>query len=385
MAPPTVLLAPDKFKGSLDAASVARHLADGIRAADARVHVITCPIADGGEGTVAAAIAAGWQSRTTTVEGPTGEPVEATYAVQGPQALVELAESCGLQRLPAGRLAPWTSSTYGLGENIRAAVAGGATEVIVGLGGSASTDGGAGLLQALGGRVLDHEGHDLLRGARSLGHTAHVDLGQALDLVEGVRLVAACDVTNPLLGSNGAAHVFGPQKGFAPDELLTAEAGLHELGQAVARHLGRDVTEVPGAGSAGGAGHALLALGAEFRPGIDVVVEVIGLTGHLADADLVVVGEGRLDEQSLNGKGPMGVARLAQERGLPVVAVVGRCDLAETQTSDAGLSAVLELMSLQPDATLSQIQAPALLEHLGQHIATITADHAAASIRRVGF
>ncbi|WP_107765646.1 glycerate kinase [Nocardioides terrigena] len=375
----TVLLAPDKFKGSLDAAAVARHLAEGIRSADAGVVVLTCPIADGGEGTVSAAIAAGWDPRTTTVEGPTGRPVFATYAVRGTCAIVELAESSGLHRLPYDALAPWSASTYGLGQTINAAVAAGATTVVVGLGGSASTDGGSGLLQALGAVILDGEGHEIGRGARHLGRVGSIDLARAHALLGGVRLVAACDVTNPLLGRTGAAHVFGPQKGFAPDDLLAVEAGLHAFGQATARHLGRDLTEVDGAGAAGGAGHALLALGAEFRPGIDVVADVTGLHDHLAKADLVVVGEGRLDEQSLAGKGPLGVTRLAQASGVPAVAVVGRCDLTPTQLREVGLAHVMELQALQPDPSLSITQAPALLEDIGRRIALMTAtqgDHA---------
>ncbi len=295
------------------------------------------------------------------------------YAVRDTQALVELAESCGLQRLPAGGLAAWTASTYGLGQNISAALTGGATTVIVGLGGSASTDGGAGLLQALGTSILDREGHEIGRGACHLGQIERIDLVRAHEHLEGVRLVAACDVTNPLLGRTGAAHVFGPQKGFVPGELLRVEAGLHALGQAVARHLGHDVTEVHGAGAAGGAGHALLALGAEFRPGIDVVADVTGLADHLAGADLVVVGEGRLDEQSLAGKGPIWVTRPARTAGVPAVAAVGRCDLTPTQWRDAGLIGVFELLALQPDPVLSLTQAPSLLVDIGRRIADMAA------------
>lgn len=368
----TVLLAPDKFKGSLDATSVARHLADGIRAEDAGTEVLTCPVADGGEGTVAAALAAGWHSRTVLVEGPTGRPVEATYAVKGAHALVELAESCGLHRLPGGVPAPWDASTHGLGQAIAAAVEDGATTVTVGLGGSASTDGGAGLLAALGAVLVGRYGRAVNAGARGLARVERVDLAPAHKRLAGVRLVAACDVTNPLLGRHGAAHVFGGQKGFAPDELLAVEAGLHALGQAVARDLGRDVTEVPGAGAAGGAGHALLALGAEFRPGIDVVAEVTGLADRVRRSDLVVTGEGRLDEQSLGGKGPLGVARLARLAGVPVVAVVGRCDLTPTQWQGAGLHDVLELRTLQPDPALSISQAPELLEEVGRRLARLT-------------
>lgn len=374
MAHPTILLAPDKFKGSLDAAGVAHHLAAGIGDEDPRILVRSSPIADGGEGTVAAALAAGWQARRVTVEGPTGQPVDATYAVDGDRAVVELAESCGLQRLPAGRPAPWAASTYGLGQTISAAIDSGVTQVVVGLGGSASTDGGAGLLQALGGMVLDRHGEAVRRGARHLGSTTTVDLSAARTRLAEVRLVAACDVTNPLLGPDGAAHVFGPQKGFRGDDLLVAEAGLDAFARAVSRTTRADLSAQPGAGAAGGAGFALLALGATFRPGIEVVADLTGLEREIAGADLVVVGEGSLDAQSLAGKGPFGVARLAGAAGVPVIAVVGRNGLSPDQTAGSGLLTVLDLISLEPDPGRCIRHAPELLRRTGRDVARLARD-----------
>lgn len=368
----TVLLAPDKFKGSLDATAVAHHLAEGIHSEDPAIVVRRCPIADGGEGTVAAALAAGWQRRTVRVDGPTGAPVEATYAVDSHRAVVELAESCGLQRLPGARLAPWTSSTYGLGQNIAAAVADGATDVVVGLGGSASTDGGAGLLQALGAAILDRAGAAVRRGNRHLGQIATTDLAPAGAGLAGVRLLAACDVTNPLLGRGGAAQVFGPQKGLQPPDLPIAEDGLSALHRAVAANTLVDDAALPGAGAAGGAGYALLALGATFRPGIDVVAELTGLGRQIDEADLVVTGEGCLDHQSLGGKGPMGVTDRARSAGVPVVAVVGRNELVGAQLESAGFRAVFELVSMEPDAEASQRQAPELLGRIGRDVARLT-------------
>ncbi|SDK69987.1 glycerate kinase [Nocardioides sp. YR527] len=374
MTHPTILLAPDKFKGSLDAADVAHHLAEGIRDEDPRILVRRSPIADGGEGTVAAALAAGWSARRATVEGPTGLPVEATYAVDGARAVIELAESCGLQRLPAGRLAPWAASTYGLGQIIAAAVDAGATEVIVGLGGSASTDGGAGVLQALGGMILDRNGESVGRGARHLGSTTTIDLSAARARLAGVRIVAACDVTNPLLGPEGAAHVFGPQKGLRSNDLLVAEAGLDAFARAVCGPTRAGLSSVPGAGAAGGTGFALLALGATFRPGIDVVADLIGLEEQISLADLVVVGEGSLDVQSLAGKGPLGVARLAGSLGVPVIAVVGRNCLSPAQAAGGGLMTVLDLISLDPDPDRCVRYAPELLRRTGGQVARLARD-----------
>jgi glycerate kinase len=371
MKHPTILLAPDKFKGSLDAAGVARHLAAGIRDEDPRILVRLCPIADGGEGTVAAAIAAGWQARRVTVEGPTGLPVEATYAVDGERAVIELAESCGLQRLPGGRPAPWAASTYGLGQTISAAVDSGVTQIVVGLGGSASTDGGAGMLQALGGMVLDRHGDPVRRGARHLGSITTVDLSGARTRLADVRLVAACDVTNTLLGPDGAAHIFGPQKGFRSDDLLVAEAGLDACARAVSRTARSDFSTQPGAGAAGGAGFALLALGAIFRRGIDVVANLTALEREITGADLVVVGEGSLDAQSLAGKGPFGVARLASAVGVPVIAVVGRNSLSLDQTAGSGLLTVLDLISLEPDPGRCIRHAPELLRRTGREVARL--------------
>ena len=366
---PRILLAPDKFKGSLDADQVARALAAGIEAADPPARAICCPIADGGEGTVAAALAAGWQERTVTVEGPTGGAVNASYAVRDTAAVVELAQSSGLQLLPGGERAPLVASTFGLGQTIAAAIDDGATSVMVGLGGSASTDGGAGLLQALGAQLLDESGRQLERGGADLANLAHLDLTDARTRVASVSLIAACDVTNPLLGPTGAAKTFGPQKGAEDHDLAILETGLTALADAVRATGGPDLALVEGAGAAGGAGFGLLTLGATFRPGIDVVAEFTGLVDLISDADLVVVGEGRLDSQSLAGKGPVGVAHLARSKGVSVVAVVGQCDLDPAQLEEAGLDAVYALTDLEPDLTRSTTHAAELLQVLGTRLA----------------
>ncbi len=329
-----VVLAPDKFKGSLDAAHVSAALAAGLRAARVDVEIVEVPIADGGDGTVDAAVAAGFERIPVTASGPTGEPVEAGYARRGDTAVVELACVCGLARLPGGVPDPMGASSRGLGEVIRAAVDDGATQVIVGIGGSASTDGGRGLLAGLGSAELD-----------------------------GIELIVASDVTNPLLGPNGAAAVFAPQKGATAQEVVELERRLRAwVGELGAQHADR-----PGAGAAGGVGYALLTLGASLRPGIDLVLDLVGFREAVRGADLVITGEGTLDEQSLAGKAPVGVARAAGD--LPVVAVAGRCALSEAQLHAVGIRACYPLAALEPDADRSIAHAADLLEQQARAIA----------------
>ncbi|MFP5283808.1 MAG: glycerate kinase, partial [Actinomycetes bacterium] len=345
------MLAPDKFKGCLTAAEVAAAVADGLRAARPEVVTVARPVADGGDGTVAAAVAAGYAERRVTVEGPTGMPVEAPYALAGSRAVVELAAACGLDRLPDGRPDPLGASTYGLGQVIGAALDDGATSVVVGLGGSASTDGGVGLVQALGARVLDAQGDEVGRGAGGLAAVDSLDLTGLRRRLAGVSVVVACDVDNPLLGPRGAASVFGPQKGAGPAEVGRLEAGLARWAEVVAAETGRDASTVPGAGAAGGAGFAAVALlDAELRPGIDLILDLLDFDSAVRAADLVVTGEGSLDEQSLAGKAPVGVARrTARSSDAPVVAVAGRSRLDQSRLASAGIRVCYPLSDLEPD------------------------------------
>ncbi|GAA1485797.1 glycerate kinase [Brachybacterium fresconis] len=339
----TVLLAPDKFKGTLSAAEVVRALATGIARTAPRVTVRSCPIADGGDGTVDAALAAGSQARTTTITGPTGRPHTARWALADDVAVVELAEAVGLSALPGGDLAPDTASTRGLGELLHAAVDAGARTLLVGLGGSASTDAGVGLLQGLGARLLTADGTEIGPGLDGLATLATVDLAPALAVLDGVSLVAANDVTNPLLGEDGAAAVYGPQKGIPAariahaDSVLAAAAALLDPSS---RHR-----DLPGAGAAGGTGFALSLLGAAQRSGADALFELIGVDAQLDGADIVVTGEGKLDEQTLQGKGPAEIARRARERGLPVAAVAGVITLDQEALRRAGIDRSWDLVT----------------------------------------
>lgn len=339
----TVLLAPDKFKGTLSAAQVVDALRRGITETAPQLRMLSCPIADGGDGTVDAALAAGATAHTTTVTGPTGQPRATRWALQDDVAVLELAETVGLQALPGGELAPYTASTRGLGELIRAAITAGARTVLVGLGGSSSTDGGAGLLQGLGARLLQEDGTDIDAGLAGMRTLASADLAPALEVLDGVTLVAANDVTNPLLGPDGAAAVYGPQKGLRPEEIAPADATLAAAAQildAEGSHL-----DQPGAGAAGGTGFALFLLGAVQRSGADAVFELVGVDALLDQADVVVTGEGKLDAQTLHGKGPAEVARRARERGLDVAAVAGAITLSGVELREAGISEAWDLTS----------------------------------------
>ena len=365
-----VVVAPDKFKGCLPAAEVAAAVARGIRGARPGAETVLVPVADGGDGTVAAALSAGWAEVVVDAVGPTGEPVRATYARQHRRAVVELAEVVGLDRLPGGRLDPLGASTFGLGLVIKDAVEAGVTEVVLGLGGSASTDGGAGMVQALGVRLLDAADHELPVGAADLAALAAVDLAPLRARLAGVVVTVATDVDSPLLGPDGAAAVFGPQKGAGPAEVVTLERCLTRWTQVVSAAIGQDWSETPGAGAAGGTGYAALALlGATVRPGIDVVLELVGFVERVAGADLVITGEGSLDRQSLAGKAPIGVARAAAPYGMPVVAVAGRRRLDDHDLARAGIAAAYPLSDLEPDPAQSIAHAAELLEVTGAKIA----------------
>jgi glycerate 2-kinase len=358
-----VVVAPDKFKGSLTAAAAAAALARGIGRVRPDLPVHEVPVADGGDGTVAAALAAGFRPLTATVTGPTGEPVGATIALRDDLAVVEAAMAGGLAQLPAG-LAPLTASSYGVGELLRAAIDAGARTIVLGVGGSASTDGGAGMVQALGGRVLDAAGVSLPPGGAALLDVATVDLS-GVDLY-GANVILASDVDNPLLGPDGAAAVFGPQKGADPEQVGLLDKALGVWSGCVDPAL----ADAPGAGAAGGIGFAALAvLGATRRSGIDLLLDLIGFAAHLPGAALVITGEGSLDEQSLHGKAPIGVVDAAVRAGIRAIAVAGRCQLDAATLTNAGITAAYALTDLEPDPARCMADADRLLTELAARIA----------------
>ena len=365
-----IVIAPDKFKGSLPAAEVADAIAAGLRAEWPEAELVTVPVADGGDGTVDATVAAGLERVPVTVDGPTGQPVQASYARRGELAVIELADACGLRRLPGGRPAPLTASSFGCGQVLAAALAAGARQIILGVGGSASTDGGAGLLQALGAQVLDARGEPLARGGAALRDVATLDLTGLHPALRVSSVILATDVVNPLTGPDGAAEVYGPQKGASPEQITELASGLRCWAAVVAAATGTDRSQAPGAGAAGGVGFAALAvLGAQARPGIGLVLDLVDFDAALDGAALVITGEGSLDTQTLAGKAPAGVARAAATRGIPVVAVAGRSTLTEDQLATTGICRVYTLSDLEPDPARSSAQASTLLRRVGRALA----------------
>ncbi|WP_246212235.1 glycerate kinase [Streptomyces abyssomicinicus] len=369
-----VLIAADKFKGSLTAVQVAERVAAGLRQVAPGVTTASLPVADGGDGTVAAVVAAGFELREARVTGPVGNPVTAAFAVRGDTAVVEMAEASGLQRLPGGTLAPLTASTHGSGELLRAALDAGARTVVFGVGGSATTDGGAGMLAALGARLLDADGKELGPGGGALAALASVDLS-GLDprVADGtVELVLASDVDNPLTGPFGAAAVYGPQKGASPEDVAALDAALGRYAAVLEHAVGpraRGLAQAPGAGAAGGLGFAALLLGARFRAGIEVLLEAVGFAAELERADLVITGEGSLDAQTLRGKAPAGVATAAAAAGVPVVAVCGRLALSPEELRAAGIERAYPLAALEQDVARSVANAGPLLERVAAGLA----------------
>ncbi|MDT0483900.1 glycerate kinase [Streptomyces doebereineriae] len=332
----SVLIAPDKFKGSLSADEVARALERGLLEAAPRARVDRLALADGGEGSVAAACAGRFSPEKVTVTGPTGRPVTAEVAVHGRTVLIEAAAVCGLGMLPGGRKVPLTATSRGVGQALQYALAGGADTIVLALGGVATTDGGVGLLQALGGTPAEEDGTPIGPGGAGLAALRTVDLAEARAALAGVDLVLATDVDNPLLGSTGTAAVYGPQKGATASE-------VRELDDALAGFVRRlaaagvaeavALAEVPGAGAAGGLGYAGMLLGGRVRSGADYFLTLLGVDELLARSDFVVTGEGSLDEQSLSGKLPVALARRARRQGTPVHAVAGRCTLPADSTA----------------------------------------------------
>lgn len=366
---PRVLISSDKFKGSLTAAQVAAAVGAGVRRVRPDAVVEAAPVADGGDGTLAAAEAAGFALVPVTVAGPTGEPVRTAYARRGDLAVVELADAAGLVRLP-GEPDPLRASSRGAGEALAAAIDAGCRQVVLGIGGSASTDGGAGLLRGLGARLLAADGEEVADGGGDLDRVVDLELDAVRRRMDGVEVTVACDVDNPLTGPRGAAAVYGPQKGATPDEVRRLDAALGHWADLLAATTDADVRDHPGAGAAGGVGFAALAvLGAELRSGIELVLDLVEFHEKLAGADLVVTGEGALDEQTLHGKAPAGVAAAAGRAGVPVVAVCGVNRLDPARMRVAGIGAAYALTDVEPDLQRCLTDGAPLLERLGELIA----------------
>ena len=366
-----VLIAADKFKGSLTAVQVAERVTAGLRRVVPHLEVEALPVADGGDGTVAAAVAAGFERREVAVAGPLGQEITAAFAVRAETAVVEMAEASGLQRLPAGVFAPLTASTYGSGELLRAALDAGARTIVFGVGGSATTDGGAGMLSALGARFLDADGEPVAPGGGGLADLATADLSGLDPRLAAVEFILASDVDNPLTGPKGAPAVYGPQKGASPDDVEALDSALAHYAKVLEDAVGAKAAEYaasPGAGAAGGIGYGALLIGARFRPGIDVMLDVLGFAPALEWADLVITGEGSLDEQTLHGKAPAGVAAAARAKGKEVVAVCGRLALPPEAIGRAGIRRAYPLTDAEPDIQKCISEAGPILEDVAERI-----------------
>ena len=322
-----IVIAPDSFKGSLSALEVCSAAAHGIGALHRGIETVCVPMADGGEGTVQSLVdATGGSLRTVTVQGPLGEPVAAVYGLlgDGVTAVIEMAAASGLPLVPPQLRNPLHTTTFGTGELIKAALDAGARKLIVGIGGSATTDAGLGMASALGARFLDAAGEPVSTTGAGLLKLAHIDLAALDPRLREAQIRVACDVDNPLYGPRGAAHVYGPQKGANPEIVEQLDRGLQQFAAVVARDLGRDLARMPGAGAAGGLGAGLVAFcGGSLEPGVQIVIDTVGLREKMAGADLCLTGEGRLDAQTAFGKTPKGVADVAAETGVPVIAFGG--------------------------------------------------------------
>lgn len=369
------LVAPDSFKGSLTAAEAARAMARGLRTVFPDAEILELPVADGGEGTVDALLAAtGGTSRCTRVHGPLGDPVEAVWGVlgDGRTAVIEVAAASGLGLVPEMQRDPWRASTFGTGELVRAALDAGLRKIILGLGGSATNDGGAGFARALGVRFLDAEGRDLPEGGAALVQLARVDPAGLDVRLEETELLVASDVDSPLCGPRGATAVFGPQKGVAPEALQALDAALGHLARIAARDTGREVADVPGAGAAGGLGAGLLWFTrARIRPGVELLLEASAFEARLQEVDLVFTGEGRTDAQTALGKAPAGVAAAARRQGVPVVCLSGSLGEGAEGLLDLGMEALASVPPGPLDLATCMAEAAPLLEAAARRAARL--------------
>ena len=322
-----IVIAPDSYKESLKALEVAEAIEAGFRQVFPDCQYVKCPAADGGEGSVEALVdASGGEMMHTNVIGPLGEVHQAFYGISGDKktAFIEMAAASGIELIAPEERDPYKATTYGTGQLIEHALNQGIRHMIICIGGSATNDAGCGMMQALGVSFKDERGNELAYGGLALQTLAHIDASGLDPRLTECLIEVACDVTNPLTGMNGASHIYGPQKGATPEMVAELDSALGNFASVVEKDLGRHVDHIPGAGAAGGMGAAFCAfLDAALRPGIDIMTQAIGLEELVKDASLVVTGEGRLDSQSINGKVPVGVAKIAKQYQLPVIAIAG--------------------------------------------------------------
>ncbi|KJG36930.1 glycerate kinase [Photobacterium angustum] len=349
-----IIIAPDSYKESLTAMEVATAIENGFRQVIPNAEYIKLPMADGGEGTVQSLVdASSGRIIECTVTGPLGEQVNGFFGLMGDgkTAIIEMAAASGLHLVSPEQRNPMLTTSFGTGELILAALDKGVEHIIVGIGGSATNDGGIGMAQALGVRLLDENNKSINYGGGALSRLHHIDISDINPRLAKVKLEIACDVDNPLCGEKGASQVFGPQKGATPEMVVQLDNNLAHYAEIIKRDLGTDVKDIAGAGAAGGMGAALLGLfNAQLRPGIEIVMDAVNLADVLKDANLVITGEGRIDSQTIHGKTPIGVARTAKRFNKPVIGIAGclsyDCDVVYDHGIDAVFSVVPRSVSL---------------------------------------
>ena len=375
MGEKTFVLAPDSFKESMTAKEVCIAMEKGLRKIYPDASYIHVPMADGGEGTVQSLVdASNGIIHRKEVSGPLGQPVMAQYGIlgDGTTAAIEMASASGIHLVTPDSRDPLRTTTYGTGELIRACLDLGIRKIIIGIGGSATNDGGTGMAEALGAKFLDAQGQPLARGGGDLNKLAHIDVSGLDPRLQEVELIVACDVTNPLCGERGATRVFGPQKGATPEMVQLLDANLSHYAEVVKQQLGKDIRDVPGAGAAGGLGAGLLIFTqAVLRKGIEIVIEYTGLQGKLDDADVVFTGEGGIDFQTKFGKTPYGVAQAAKEAGKPVIAIAGYVGEGIDTLYTEGIDAVFGIVPGAADLDKLLREGPENVERTMENIARV--------------
>ena len=343
-----IVVAPDSFKGSLTALQAAEAVEKGLRKVFPDAEVANTPMADGGEGTVQSLVdATNGQLLIERVADPLGNEIEAEYGIlgDGTTAVIEMAAASGLTLVPRDQRNPLLTTTYGTGQLIKAALNRECRKLIIGIGGSATNDGGAGMADALGVKLLASDGKPISPGGGGLGALSSIDLADMDTRLAATTTVVACDVDNPLTGANGAAHVYGPQKGATPEMVNALDANLAHFASIVQRDMGKVVGEIPGAGAAGGLGAGLIAfLNAELKSGAEIVIDAVQLEKQLEGATLVVTGEGEINFQTVFGKTPVGVAKLAKTHGIPVIAITGSIADGADKVHEAGIDAIIDIV-----------------------------------------
>lgn len=370
-----IVIAPDSFKESLTALEAAQAIEKGMKKVLSDADFIKVPMADGGEGTVQSLVdATGGKIISKTVTGPLGEPVEAFFGISGDEktAVIEMAAASGLHLVPAEKRNPLITTTRGTGELIIAALDYGIEQIIIGIGGSATNDGGTGMAKALGIKLLDSDGNEIADGGGVLANIAAIDVSNIDPRLASVCIEVACDVDNPLTGPRGASSIFGPQKGATPEMVRLLDGNLHHYAEMIRRDVGKDIEQIAGAGAAGGLGAGLMAfLSAELKRGVDIVLEATALEAQLKNADFVITGEGKIDAQTVFGKTPIGVAKTAKKHSIPVIAIAGNVGSDSHVVHEHGIDAVFSIVPGIIPLSDAFENASVYVERLAENIASV--------------